>query len=194
MMMFRQLESKSGNENEGIESVSEKMRVKWQRKSETKYMRFSWTILLEPWESCKSLRRRGSQGTLPQRKNKQVGRPKVDHCLDTAHQGTPCLGDAHCAEDRITSGVQSRNAVAPGGMHRQVPLPKELAAETLRHLQNKGLDVIRWSNDEYCWDLPRTSRGSELCSISGLMNFELMSRIILQLKVFALTLACWAKV
>jgi hypothetical protein len=28
MMMFRQLESKSGNENEGIESVSEKMRVK----------------------------------------------------------------------------------------------------------------------------------------------------------------------
>jgi hypothetical protein len=38
--MFEQLGNKSGNENEKIESVSEKMRVKGQGKSERKYMRF----------------------------------------------------------------------------------------------------------------------------------------------------------
>jgi hypothetical protein len=46
-VVFKQLESKSGNVNERIESVSDKMRVKGQGKSETKYMRFGGTILLE---------------------------------------------------------------------------------------------------------------------------------------------------
>jgi hypothetical protein len=39
-MMIKQLESQSGNVNERIKSLSEKMRVKGQGKSETKHMRF----------------------------------------------------------------------------------------------------------------------------------------------------------